>query len=103
MASGHKGNAAEVPFDPGEHWSLSAQPLWPGRRGFRVHATLAGRAFDSAIVPRSRRFWLLVPAEVSELAGLAVGDSGSSSVAPAGTSKPAQGTARRSKLQVERA
>jgi len=42
LSSGHKGNAAEVPFDPGERWSLSARPLWPGRRGYRVHATLDG-------------------------------------------------------------
>lgn len=86
LSSGHKGNAAEVPFDPGERWSLSARPLWPGRRGFRVHATVEGQAFDTAIVARSRRFWLLVPTEVSDLAGLAVGDSGSFSVAPAGPS-----------------
>nr|CAP48244.1 putative integron gene cassette protein [uncultured bacterium] len=49
LLSGHKGNAAEVPFDPGTCWSLTAQPLWPGRRGFPVHASLNGRPFDTAI------------------------------------------------------
>ena len=83
LLSGHKGDAAEVPFDPGACWSVSARPLWPGRRGFPVRATLDGHAFESAIVPRSRKFWLLVPAAVSERAGIRVGGSGSFSVSPA--------------------
>ena len=83
LTSGHKGNAAEVPFDPGARWSLHAQPLWAGRRGFPVNATLDGTGFDSAIVSRSRRFWLLVPTEVSDAAGVAVGEQGSFTVAPA--------------------
>jgi hypothetical protein len=74
LSSGHKGNAAEVPFDPAARWSVSAQPLWPGRRGFRVHATLDGLAFDSAIVSRSRRFWLLVPEDASAAAGISAGE-----------------------------
>lgn len=89
LCSGHKANAAEVPFDPGTRWSISAQRLWPGRRGFPAHATLNGHAFESAIVARSRRFWLLVPLEVSESASVDVGVSGAFSVAPGNAFNPA--------------
>lgn len=89
LSSGHKGNAAEVPFDPAERWSVSAQPLWPGRRGFPVRATLDGNSFESAIVSRSRRFWLLVPAGISALAGISAGESGSFSVTPRMSSRAA--------------
>ena len=88
LLSGHKDNAALVPFDPAARWSVSAQPLWPGRRGFPVHATLNGIAFDSAIVSRSRKFWLLVPAEISASAKVTVGAVGSFAVAPNNSFKP---------------
>lgn len=82
LLSGHKENAAQVPFDPGAAWSLTAQALWPGRRGFPVLATLNGVVFDSAIVARSRKFWLLVPTAISESAHVALGDTGSFTVSP---------------------
>lgn len=82
LLSGHKGNAVQIPFDPTDRWSIAAQALWPGRRGFPVHATLNGFAFDSAIVARSRKFWLLVPAEVSASAEVDVGAIGTFTVAP---------------------
>lgn len=82
LLSGHKGLAAEVRFDPGVRWSIAAKALWPGRRGFPVHATLDGQPFESAIVARSRRFWLLVPLEVSQATTVPVGASGTFSVAP---------------------
>ena len=88
LLSGHKGHAAQVPFDPGVRWSVAAQALWPGRRGFPVYATLNGLAFESAIVARSRKFWLLVPLEVSQAAALSVGASGAFSVAPNSSFKP---------------
>lgn len=88
LRSGHKGNAAQVPFDPTVRWSISTQPLGPGRRGFPVHATLNGIAFVSAIVSRSRKFWLLVPVEVSSSAKVAVGALGSFAVAPNNSFKP---------------
>ncbi|MGA9343290.1 MAG: DUF1905 domain-containing protein [Rhodanobacteraceae bacterium] len=81
LLSGHKGNAAEVPFDPAVRWSVAAKPLWPGRRGFPVRATLNGKPFESAIVSRSRKFWLLVPTGISEAASVSVGQSGSFTVA----------------------
>jgi len=89
LLSGHKENAAEVPFDPAERWSLAVQQLRPGRRGFPVHASLNGRPFDTAIVSRSRRFWLLVPADISDAANVAVGQSGFFTIAPGNPFKPA--------------
>ena len=64
LCSGHKDNAVQVPFDPGIRWSTPAQALRPGRRGFRVQASLNGIGFESAIVARSGKFWLLVPGEI---------------------------------------
>jgi hypothetical protein len=83
LRDGHKGAAAEVPFDPALRWKIASRPLRPGRRGFAVRATLGGIAFDSAIVARSKRFWLLVPAEVIAAAKVGVGDAGDFSVMPA--------------------
>jgi hypothetical protein len=72
---GHKGHAVEVPFDPAVRWNQVARPLRPGRRGFTVDATVGGVAFASAIVPRSKRFWLLVPDDVMAKAGATTGDT----------------------------
>ena len=67
LMRGHKEDAVEVPFDPGKRWSLAQLKLRPGRRGFPVKATLNGVEFESAIVSRSKRFWLLVTALQSRL------------------------------------
>jgi hypothetical protein len=69
LQPGHKQYAVEVPFDPAQAWALVAQPLWPGRRGYRVRATCDGVDFDSAVVSRSRRFWLLIDDDVRRTAG----------------------------------
>jgi hypothetical protein len=81
LCSGHKDNAVQVPFDPGIRWSTPAQALRPGRRGFRVQASLNGIGFESAIVARSGKFWLLVPGEISAAANIAVGDQAALAVA----------------------
>lgn len=79
---GHKQDAVEVPFDPADQWGLPAQPLRPGRRGLRVHATLHGEVFATAIVRRSNRFWLLLPEAVERAAGVTAGDLVELGVAP---------------------
>lgn len=71
---GHKGHAVEVRFDPGERWASRARSLRPGRRGFTVDATIGGVTFASAIVSRSKRFWLLVPDDVMERTGAITGE-----------------------------
>lgn len=82
ILSGHKGAAVEVPFDPGKQWQSQPQQLRPGRRGHLAHATLNGAKFDSAIVARSRRFWLLVDDEVLTAAKARVGEIVNVTVAP---------------------
>jgi hypothetical protein len=72
---GHKGAAVEVPFDPAEMWAIAARPLWPGRRGHTVRGELNGVSFGSVIVPRSRKFWMLVDKEIQEKAGVSIGDT----------------------------
>lgn len=82
LQAGHKQCAVEVPFDPAEAWSLTAQPLWPGRRGYRVRASCDGVDFDGAIVSRSRRFWLLVDDDIRSAAGWREGSQLQVTIAP---------------------
>ncbi len=77
-----KGISLQIPFDPEQRWGIAIQPLGAGRRGFRVIAKLDIYQFESVIVPRSRRFWMLVAPEVIEKLGLAVGDNVRISVKP---------------------
>ena len=88
LRDGHKGCAAEVPFDPGARWAIAAEALWPGRRGFRVRARLNDTVFETAIVARSRKFWLLVPADIAQLSAVSVGESACFAVLPLFASKP---------------
>ena len=73
LLSGHKQDALEVPFDPAAEWKIQPQPLWRGRRGFPVKVLIKGHAFDSSIVPRQRKFFLLIDRDGGESAGLIVG------------------------------
>jgi len=75
LLGGHKGAAVEVPFDPAKKWPIDAVALWPGRRGHIVRAELNGVSFGSCIVPRSRKFWMLIDEGVQRKAGASVGDS----------------------------
>jgi hypothetical protein len=79
---GHKEVAVEVPFDPAERFGVEAQRLWKGRRGHPVRATIGRLAFESAVVPRSGRFWLLIPDEISARADLEIGAEVSVSIEP---------------------
>ena len=73
VLSGHKEDAVEVPFDPATEWDIPAQPLWRGRRGHRVNATVNGSTFESAIVPRQKKFYLLIDSEAAKSARVAAG------------------------------
>ena len=80
---GHKGAAVEVPFDPEKKWAISSRALWPGRRGHTVRAELNGVCFGSCIVPRSRKFWILIGEDTRSRAGIDVGDRVLITVEPA--------------------
>jgi len=94
LLAGHKGCAVEVPFDPAVRWGIAPAPLWRGRRGHRVAATLNGLPFQDAIVPRSSRFWLLVAADLLATAGVAAGDRVAISIEPLREPTPPAGAVR---------
>jgi hypothetical protein len=79
---GHKDAAVEVPFDPAWAWDISPKPLWRGRRGHEVKGKLNGCVFESFIVPRSKKFWMVVDEELKRKAKVSVGDVVSVSVEP---------------------
>jgi hypothetical protein len=73
VLSGHKEDAVEVPFDPAKEWGIPPKPLWRGRRGHFVNATVNGFSFESSIVPRQKKFYLLIDAEAGKAAGISEG------------------------------
>lgn len=74
VMSGHKDSAIEVPFDPAQVWGISPGPLWRGRRGHNVKGKLNGYDFESCIVPRQKRFYLIVDKDIERATGVADGD-----------------------------
>lgn len=70
VLAGHKENVVEVPFDPEQTWGIAPRPLWPGRRGHLVNATVNGFSFESSIVPRQKKFYLLIDAAAAKAAGV---------------------------------
>ena len=72
VLAGHKERAIEVPFDPGARWNLKTLAIRPGRHGYAVRAQINEMSFDSFVVTRSKKFWLLLPAEVESR--IAIGD-----------------------------
>ena len=73
VLAGHKEDAVEVPFDPAKEWGIPTKPLWRGRRGHFVNATVNGLSFESSIVPRQKKFYLLIDAEAGKAAGVSEG------------------------------
>jgi hypothetical protein len=61
LLSGHKDHAVEP------------RPLWRGRRGHPVAARINNISFESAIVPRQKKFYLLINAETAKSAALSEG------------------------------
>ena len=82
VLAGHKGDAVEVPFDPGAKWDVAVQQIGPGRRGYRVAFRVGATRFDSYVVARSRKFWLLLSAEVEDKLSIKAGDTVSLSLEP---------------------
>ena len=73
VLDGHKGLAFEVPFSPAVRWGSSPVRLWPRRRGFPVRGTVNGIRFESVVVGRSKRFFVLVTRELKRDARLEAG------------------------------
>jgi hypothetical protein len=82
LQSGHQEDAVEVPFDPAVVWSIASGPLWRGRKGHRVMATLNGASFEGFVVSRQRRSFLLVDDDIKQAAGVTVGDIVTVTLAP---------------------
>jgi predicted DNA-binding protein (MmcQ/YjbR family) len=82
LLEGHKGAAFEVPFDPEERWEIPPEKLRAGRNGHRVAGKVNGVAFESAIVPRLRRFWLEIDDDVRKQAKLEIGAPAKISIRP---------------------
>ena len=73
VLSGHKEDAVEVPFDPAKEWGIPPKPLWRGRRGHFVNATVNGFSFESSIVPRQKKFFMLIDADAKKAANVSEG------------------------------
>jgi len=84
VLAGHKGNAIEVPFDPGTKWPIKTQAIRAGRRGYAVRAQINGTPFDSFVVTRSKKFWLLLPTQAEANAGIGIGDETAVTLQPVG-------------------
>lgn len=82
LQSGHQEDAVEVPFDPAATWGVGPAPLWRGRKGYRVLATLNGISFEGFIVARQRKSFMLVDEDVKQEAGVAVGEIVTVTVVP---------------------
>lgn len=82
VLDGHKGLAFELPFSPSERWGLPEAALWPGRRGYRVKGSVNAVRFESVVVPRAKRFWLLVTDAMKKAGRLRAGSSVEVSVGP---------------------
>lgn len=84
LLDGHKGAAFEVPFDPSEQWPVEPERLRAGRNGHRVVGTINGVGFESAVVPRSKKFWVEIDDKVRQKAKLKIGSSAKIEMRPAG-------------------
>jgi hypothetical protein len=82
VLDGHKGLAFELPFSPASRWGVPEVLLWPGRRGYRVKGSVNAVRFESVVVPRSKRFFVLVTDAMKKAGRLRAGSPVEVSVAP---------------------
>ena len=82
VLDGHKGLAFELPFSPSARWGLPEVALWPGRRGYRVKGSVNAVRFESVVVPRAKRFWVLVTDEMKKAGRLRAGSPVKVSIGP---------------------
>jgi hypothetical protein len=82
LLAGPKEDAVEVPFDPASVWGSVPKQLWLGRRGHEVIGTVNGFRFESCIVPRQKKFFMLVDNDVRKAANVSAGDTVKVTVEP---------------------
>ncbi|MEP7068094.1 MAG: DUF1905 domain-containing protein [Usitatibacter sp.] len=82
ILEGHKQAAIETPFDPAVRFNTEAVSIRRGRNGVPVRAVIAGITFETYVVARQKRFWLIVEDEHLDAAGVAVGDEVAVSLEP---------------------
>src|SRR6185369_16309355 len=75
VVGGHKDNAVEFPHNPEELWGIPPRPLWPGRRGHHVQIKLNNASGHTCIVPRLKRYWVVIDGELKKEAGVSEGDT----------------------------
>lgn len=75
LLDGHQGAAIEVPFDPATHWAIPTTQLRRGRRGHHVKGSLNGVGFESVVVARARKFFVLVDEGTQKAAKVRIGDT----------------------------
>jgi hypothetical protein len=63
VLEGHKGCALEVPGELVAQWAAKPVAFRPGRRGIPVSFRVGKLAFESHVVARARRHWLLLDDE----------------------------------------
>ena len=83
VLDGHKTLAFELPFSPSARWGIEEVSLWPGRRGYRVKGSVNKVRFESVVVPRAKRFFVLVSDEMKKACRLRAGSTVKISVGPA--------------------
>ena len=75
VQDGHKGCAVEVPFDPTEVWGEQpTEVVYQRVRGIAVRGTINRGAFESWIIRRWGKFFLLLRDDVLDAGGTAAGE-----------------------------
>lgn len=82
VLAGHKEAAIELRGDAVDAWGSPLQSIRPGRRGIAVRVRLGSIEFDSHVVSRQKRWFLLLPDSVLQDAGVAPGTTVSVRVTP---------------------
>ncbi|MCK6448377.1 MAG: DUF1905 domain-containing protein [Planctomycetes bacterium] len=83
VLDGQKGCAVQVPFDPAEEWGeLPTEIVYQRVRGVPVRGKLEGESFESWIILRWKKHFLLLDDTVLRASTLAPGELASIEVAP---------------------
>ena len=99
LIEGHKGvTVVIVPFDPEQEWSQKPVRLDPRRDGWLVTGTANGVRFDGYIAYRWGRFFIIIDPEISEAAGVSVGDKLCMIVEPTATMRALNRAREQSKV-----